>query len=124
MMWSHNETNFIVGDREMRELVVQSDQEQFGVHPETKEQIGTGIQQQRLILEQCSKSRQRLQNERFEIIFKDADVTDQELQACVIRVYRPLTTVSDDPDNEPVHKRYHFLISQMGGDTTPHDARR
>ena len=32
---------------------------------------------------------------------------------------RPLTTVSDDPNDEPVLTPNHFLIGQMGGDTAP-----
>ena len=32
---------------------------------------------------------------------------------------RPLTTVSDDPNDEPVLTPNHFLIGQIGGDTAP-----
>ena len=57
-------------------------------------------------------------------ILNDADVTDEELQICFIRVEsllnsRPLTTVVDDPNDEPVLTPNHFLIGQMGGDTAP-----
>ena len=57
-------------------------------------------------------------------ITKDADVTDEELQTCFIGVgsllnSRPLKTVSDDPNDEPVLAPNHFLIGQMGGDIAP-----
>ena len=32
---------------------------------------------------------------------------------------RPLATVSDDPNDEPVLKPNHFVIAQMGGDILP-----
>ena len=32
---------------------------------------------------------------------------------------RPLTTVSDDSNDEPVLTSNHFLIGQMGGDFVP-----
>ena len=57
-------------------------------------------------------------------ILKDTDVKDEELKTCFIGVEsllnsRPLATVSDDPNDEPVLTPNHFLISQMGGDTAP-----
>lgn len=60
-------------------------------------------------------------------ILKDTDVTDEELQSCFVGVEsllnsRPLTTVSDDPNesnDEPVLTPNHFLIGQMGGDIAP-----
>ena len=60
-------------------------------------------------------------------ILNDADVTDEELQTCFIGVEsllnsRPLTTVNDDPNDEPVLTPNHFLIGQMGGDTAPDSA--
>ena len=32
---------------------------------------------------------------------------------------RPLTTISDDPNDEPVLTPNHFIIGQMGGDIVP-----
>jgi len=57
-------------------------------------------------------------------ILKDANVTDEELQTTFIGVeslmnLRPLTTLSDDPNDEPVLTPNHFLIGQMGGDFVP-----
>ena len=55
----------------------------------------------------------------------DADVTDEELQTCFtaqmesVLNSRPLTTVSNDPNDEPVLTPNHFLIGQMGGGTAP-----
>ena len=57
-------------------------------------------------------------------IFKDADITDEELQTTFIGVEslvnsRPLTALSDEPNDEPVPTPNHFLIGQMGGDFVP-----
>ena len=57
-------------------------------------------------------------------ILKDADITDEELQKTFIGVEslmnsRPLTALSDDPNDEPVLTPNHFLIGQMGGDFVP-----
>ena len=57
-------------------------------------------------------------------ILQDADVTDEELQTCFTGVEsllnsRPLTTISDDPNDEPVLTPNHFIIGQMGGDIVP-----
>ena len=57
-------------------------------------------------------------------ILKDADVSDKELQTSFIGVEslpnsRPLTTVRDDSNDEPVLTPNHFLIGQMGGDIAP-----
>ena len=57
-------------------------------------------------------------------VLKDADINDKELQTTFIGVEslknsRPLTTLSDDPNDEPVLTSNHFLIGQMGGDFIP-----
>ena len=57
-------------------------------------------------------------------VLKDADINDEELETTFIGVEslmnsRPLTTVSDDPNDEPVLTPNHFLIGQMGGDFIP-----
>jgi len=57
-------------------------------------------------------------------ILQDADVTDEELQTCFTGVQsllnsRPLTTISDDPNDEPVLTPNHFIIGQMDGDIVP-----
>ena len=57
-------------------------------------------------------------------ILQDADVADEELQICFTGVERllnsrPLTTISDDPKDEPVLMPNHFIIGQMGTDIVP-----
>jgi len=52
-------------------------------------------------------------------VLKDADINDEELKTTFIGVEslmnsRPLTTVSDDPNDKPVLTLNHFLIGQMG----------
>ena len=54
-------------------------------------------------------------------ILQDADVTDEELQTCFTGVEsllnsRPVTAISDDPNDEPVLTPNHFIIGQIGGD--------
>ena len=46
-----------------------------------------------------------------------AEVNDEELESLLNS--RPLATVSDDPNDEPVLTPNHFLIGQMGGDFVP-----
>ena len=53
-----------------------------------------------------------------------AEVNDEELETIFIGVEsllnsRPLTTVSNDSNDEPVLTPNHFLIGQMGGDFVP-----
>lgn len=57
-------------------------------------------------------------------ILKDADINDEELQTTFVGVEclmnsRPLTALSNDPNDEPVLTPNHFLIGQMGGDFIP-----
>ena len=57
-------------------------------------------------------------------VLKDADINDGELQTTFIGVEslmnsRLLTTLSDDPNDEPVLTPNNFLIGQMGGDFIP-----
>ncbi len=54
----------------------------------------------------------------------DGEGNDEELETIHIRVERllnlkPLTTVSDDPNDNLVLIPSHFLIGQMGGDFVP-----
>ena len=47
-------------------------------------------------------------------------VTSEERQAAEsLPIARPLTTVSDDPNNEPVLTFGNILISKMGGNIAP-----
>ena len=57
-------------------------------------------------------------------ILQDADITDEELQTCFTGVEsllnsRPLATINDDPNDEPVLTPNHFIIGQMGRDMVP-----
>ena len=57
-------------------------------------------------------------------VLKEADNNDEELQTTFAGVEslmnsRPLTVVSEDPNDEPVLTPNHFLIGQMGGDFIP-----
>jgi hypothetical protein len=57
-------------------------------------------------------------------VLPNADVNDEELQTVFTGVEsllnsRPLTTISDDPNDELVLTPNHFLIGQMGGDIVP-----
>ena len=54
----------------------------------------------------------------------DAEVNDEELETIFIGVesllnWRPLTAVSDDPNDKCVLTPNHFLIEQIGGDFVP-----
>ena len=69
-------------------------------------------------------------------VLSGAEVNDEELEMIFIRVesllnLRPLSTVSDNSNDEPVFTPNHFPIGQMGGDfvpvsvdTTPFNARK
>ena len=124
MMLSDNGTNFVAADREIRGLVAQLDQDQIrrstaneGVelhwNPPAAPHFGG-------VFESMIKAEKRA----ISAILTNADVTDEELYTCFIGVEsllnsRPLTTVSDDPNDEPVLTPNHFIIGQMGGDILP-----
>ena len=57
-------------------------------------------------------------------VLADAYVNDEELETIFIGVesllnWRPLTAVSDDPNDDCVLTPNHFLIGQIGGDFVP-----
>ena len=57
-------------------------------------------------------------------VLGDAEVNDEELETIFIGVesllnWRPLTAVSDDPNDKCVLTPNHFLIGQIGGDFVP-----
>ena len=123
-MVSDNGSNFVAANREIRELVAELDQEQIrrttankGVewywNPPAAPHFGG-------VFESMIKAAKRA----ISAILQDADVTDEELQTCFTGVEsllnsRPLTTISDDPNDEPVLTPNHFIIGQMGGDIVP-----
>ena len=114
IMVSDNGSNFVAADREIRELVAELDQEQIrrttankGVewywNPPAAPHFGG-------VFEALIKAAKRA----ISAILQDADVTDEELQTCFTGVEsllnsRPLTTISDDPNDEPVlTPNHHF----------------
>ena len=114
IMVSDNGSNFVAADREIRELVAELDQEQIrrttankGVewywNPPAAPHFGG-------VFEALIKAAKRA----ISAILQDADVTDEELQTCFTGVesllnLRPLTTISDDPNDEPVlTPNHHF----------------
>ena len=123
-MLSDNGTNFVGAEKEIRELVSQLDREQLqrmtsnrGVtwhwNPPLAPHFGG-------VFESMTKSAKRA----ISAILRDADINDEELQTTFVGVEslmnsRPLTTLSDDPNDEPVLTPNHFLIGQMGGDFMP-----
>lgn len=123
-MLSDNGTNFVGTEKEIRELVSQLDHDQLqrmtsshGVtwhwNPPQGPHFGG-------VFESMIKSAKRA----IYAVLKDADINDEELETTFIGVEslmnsRPLTTVSDDPNDEPVLTPNHFLIGQMGGDFVP-----
>ena len=123
-MLSDNGSNFVGAKKEIRELVGKRDHDQVqhmtsnqGVtwywNPPSASHFGG-------VLEAMIKSSKRA----IYAILKDADITDEELQTTFIGVEslmnsRPLTALSDDPNDEPVLTPNHLLIGQMGGDFIP-----
>ena len=123
-MLSDNGTNFVGVEKEIRELISELDHDQLqrmtsshGVtwhwNPPQGPHFGG-------VFESMIKSAKRA----IYAVLKDADINDEELETTFIGVEslmdsRPLTTVSDDPNDEPVLTPNHFLIDQMGGDFVP-----
>ena len=123
-MLSDNGTNFVAAEKEIRALVAQLDQKQIeratankGItwywNPPVAPHFGG-------VFESMIKSANRA----IAAILPNADVDDEELQTIFTGVEsllnsRPLTTISDDPNDELVLTPNHFLIGQMGGDIVP-----
>lgn len=123
-MLSDNGTNFVGADKEIRELVSQLDHNHLqrmtanhGVNwhwnPPLAPHFGG-------VFESMIKSAKRA----IYAVLKDADVNDEELQTTFVGVEslmnsRPLTALSEDPNDDPVLTPNHFLIGKMGGDCIP-----
>ena len=123
-MLSDNGTNFVAAEKEIRALVAQLDQKQIeratankGItwywNPPVAPHFGG-------VFESMIKSAKRA----IAAVLPNADVDDEELQTIFTGVEsllnsRPLTTISDDPNDELVLTPNHFLIGQMGGDIVP-----
>ena len=118
---SDNGSNFVGTKKEIKELVGELDHDQVqhmtsnqGVNwywnPPSAPHFGG-------VFEAMIKPSKRA----IYAILKDADITDEELQTTFIGVEslmnsRPLTALSDDPNDEPVLTLNHLLIGQMGSD--------
>lgn len=118
---SDNGSNFVGTKKEIKELVGELDHDQVqhmtsnqGVNwywnPPSAPHFGG-------VFEAMIKSSKRA----IYAILKDTDITDEELQTTFIGVEslmnsRPLTALSDDPNDEPVLTLNHLLIGQMGSD--------
>ena len=123
-MLSDNGTNFVGGSNELKDLVTAIDQDKVqrmtsnkGVtwkwNPPDGPHFGG-------VFESMIKSAKRA----IAAILGDAEVNDEELETIFVGVEsllnsRPLTTVSDDPNDGLVLTPNHFLIGQMGGDFVP-----
>ena len=123
-MLSDNGTNFVAAEKGIRALVAQLDQKQIeratankGItwywNPPVAPHFGG-------VFESMIKSAKRA----IAAVLPNADVDDEELQTIFTGVEsllnsRPLTTISDDPNDELVLTPNHFLLGQMGGDIVP-----
>ena len=119
-MLSENGTNFAAAEKEIRALVAQLDQKQIeratankGItcywNPPVAPHFGG-------VFESMIMSAKRA----IAAVLPNANVNDEELQTIFTGVEsllnsRPLTTISDDPNDELVLTPNHFLIGQMGG---------
>lgn len=123
-MLSDNGTNFVRASNELKDLVTAIDQDKVqrmtsnkGVtwkcNPPDGPHFGG-------VFESTIKSAKRA----IAAVLSDAEVSDEELETLFFGVEsllnsRPLTTVSDDPNDNLVLTPHHFLIGQMGGDFVP-----
>ena len=113
--------NFVGADKVIKELVNQLDHNQIqrmtsnhGVewhfNPPLAPHFGG-------VFESIIKSAKRA----ISGVLKEADINDEELQTTFVGVEslmnsRPLTAVSEDPNDEPVLTPKHFRLGHMGGD--------
>ena len=123
-MLSDNGTNFVSASRELRDLVSAIDQDKLqrmtsnkGVswkwNPPAAPHFGG-------VFESMIKSAKQA----IFAVLGDAEVNYEELKTIFIRVesmlnWRPLTAVSDDPNDDCILAPNHFLIGQIGGDFVP-----
>ena len=108
-----NGSNFVAADREIRELVAELDQEQIrpttankGVewywNPPAATHFGGVFES---IIKAANLTRRRPYRRRAANLFhRSRKFTNS----------RPLTTISDDPNDEPVLTPNYFIIGQMG----------
>ena len=120
-MLSDNGTNFVEADNELRLLVEKIDpevvQRMTAIHGVTWYWNPPAAPHFGGVFESMIKAAKRA----ISAVLLNADVTDEELQTVFIGVEslmnsRPLTTISGDPNDEPVLTQNYFLIGQMGGE--------
>ena len=119
-MLSDNGTNFVSLSREIKELVSAIDQDKVQWMTSNKGVTLNWNSQAGRVLESMTKLTKRV----IAAVLGGAEVNDEELKTISIGVEsllnsRPLTTVSDDSNDEPLLTPNHFLIAQMGGDFVP-----
>ena len=121
---SDNGTNFVGGERELRELIAALDQTKIaqttadkGIHwtfnPPQSPHFGG-------VFEAMVKSAKRA----IRAILENADVNDEELHTAFTGAEalinsRPLTQLSEDPRDDSVLTPNHFLHGQLGGQLAP-----
>lgn len=103
IMLSDNGANFIAGDREITKLVAQIDKDKIQLSSANKGVDWHWNPPAAPLLGGVFESMIKAAKRAISAILKDADVTDKESQTCFIGVEsllnsRPLTTVSDDPN--------------------------
>ena len=123
-MVSDNGTNFVSGNRELRELVDALDQDEIkdkaatdGIRWKFNPPAGS---HHGGVFEALIKSAKRA----LGAILGDAGVNDEELLTAIAETEglmnsRPLTYCSNDPHDEPVLTPNHFLYGQAGGQLAP-----
>lgn len=123
-MLSDNGTNFVGASNELKDLVTAIDQDKVQRMTFNK---GVTCKWNLLdgphfggVFESMIKSAKRA----IAAVLSDAKVSDEELEKIFVGVESllgsgPLTTVSDDPNDNLVSNPNHFLIGQMGGDFVP-----
>ena len=123
-MLSDNGTNFVSSSREIKELVSSIDQDKVQRMTSNKGMTWNwnppAVPHFGRVFESMIKSAKRA----IAAVLGGAEVNDEELETIFVGVEsllnsRPLTTVSDDSNDEPVLTPNYFLIGQMGGDFVP-----
>ena len=123
-MISDNGTNFVSGERELRELLSLMDQDKIK-HSMSNKGIKWHFNPLRAshfggFIEALIKSAKRA----TAAVLSNADITDEELLTAFTGAEgllnsRPLTYQSADPKDEPVLTPNHFLHGQAGGQLAP-----
>lgn len=121
---SDNGTNFVSGERELRELVALMDQDKIK-HSMSNKGIKWHFNPPRAthfggFFEAMIKSAKRA----IAAVLGEADISDEELLTAItgaegILNSRPLTYQSADPKDEPVLTPNHFLYGQASGQLAP-----